>query len=522
MALGSVCLLSSARATTLSTGDIAIAGFGPKNPADAFAIVPLVNFDQGTTITLTDDGWLSSGGFLTGTSLDGTITFTAATDIRAGTILGWTDGGTGNTAGFSYANETAGGSTPINLDTKGESFSIVVGGASAVSSSTSASSVLWALQSGGTGTWSSNATSETTSAQPTIGSTFTPAFSKSSLSYNGVTTAATKATWQTLFGNTANYSTSNGNVQLPTGSYSVISNLTWNGTTNTTWDTTTTNKNFTDGTNTTWFNTSDNVTFGTTGAGAISVAAAGLTAGTVAISNASGAYTFSGGTITGASLAKSGNGSATLSSNASFSGGTAISAGTLIVGGSLSGSVSMTGGTLGGTGTISSAVTATAGTVEPGNGSGVGKLTLQSGLSLSGGGTYTWQLATLKDNSTGTAGTDFDQLALTGGNLALGGSSKLTLDFSLLASGPNSADPFWHSNHSWSIIAGTGTTNTGSTNFFQITDPTFADGTFSVTTDALGDATLQFVAIPEPQTWLSAFSGLGTLLLLQRRRRRNR
>ena len=309
---------------------------------------------------------------------------------------------------------------------------------------------------------------------------------------------------------------------LTTASFSVISSLTWNASTNTTWDTTTTNKNFSDGTNTTWFNGSDNVTFRQQWqhwfCGGRLRRAHGQRP--ISITNTTGTYAFTGRrTMTATSLAKGGNGTATLANTASFSSGTTVSAGTLLVSGSLSGAVSVTGGTLGGTGTISGAVSATTGgTISPGN--SPGKLTLQTGLDLSGGGDYLWQLGSLKDSSTGTAGTDFDQFALTGGNLKLGGSSALTLDFSLVANGPNSADAFWQSNHNWTIIAGSGATNTGSTNFFQITDPTFADGSFLTTTDSSGNATLHFQTVPEPQTWVTAFAGLGTLLLLQRSRLR--
>ena len=151
------------------------------------------------------------------------------------------------------------------------------------------------------------------------------------------------------------------------------------------------------------------------------------------------------------------------------------------------------GGTLAGNGTVTGLVTVgTGGVISPGN--SPGKLTLQTGLDLSGGGKYFWQLGSLKDDATGTAGTDFDQILLTGGNLTLGGTSLLTLDFSLLGgSGPNSANPFWNTNHSWTIIDGIGATaDTGSTNFSGITDPTFTDGTFTTSTDPNGDAVLSF------------------------------
>jgi autotransporter-associated beta strand protein len=243
------------------------------------------------------------------------------------------------------------------------------------------------------------------------------------------------------------------------------------------------------------------------------------TAGSTSYSYSAGSAANSG-VISGAiALVKNGSGTQILGGANTFTGGTTVNNGTLQVTGSLSGGVSIAGGQLNGTGPIGGNVSATSGTILAGNGS-PGEFTLQSGLNLSGGGAYQWQLGALKDNSTGTAGTDFAQIDLTGGNLALGGSSALTLDFSLLSSGPNSSNSFWDTNHSWTIITGSGATNSGSTNFASITDPTYTDGSFSTSTDTSGDVLLSFQATPEPQTWLTAACGLTTLIGLQRFRRR--
>ena len=94
-----------------------------------------------------------------------------------------------------------------------------------------------------------------------------------------------------------------------------------------------------------------------------------------------------------------------------------------------------------------------------------GKLTISGDLNMSAAGAganMVWQLGAL---STANPGTDFDQISV-GGNLALGGSSTLTLDFSLESLGgadPNSGDPFWSANHSWKIVETAG--NSGNTNF---------------------------------------------------------
>lgn len=194
--------------------------------------------------------------------------------------------------------------------------------------------------------------------------------------------------------------------------------------------------------------------------------------------------------------------------------GTFSLAGTMTAGGT-----TVNGGTLAGTGTVNGLVTITTGGVlSPGN--SAGKLTLQTGVNLSSGGKFLWQLTSLKDDATGTAGTDFDQILLTGGNVTLGGTSLLTLDFSLLGAGsdPNSADTYWDSNHSWTIIDGTGSaTNAGSTNFSQITNATYADGFFTTSSDSAGNTVLNFQAVPEPGS--AALFVFGTLGLLARRRR---
>ena len=195
-----------------------------------------------------------------------------------------------------------------------------------------------------------------------------------------------------------------------------------------------------------------------------------------------------------------------------------LTGGTFNLSGALTaGTTSITGGTLAGSGTVGGLLKITSGgTIAPGN--SPGKLTLQTGLDLSGGGEYLWQLGSLKDSVTGIAGTDFDQIALLGGNLALGGSSVLTLDFSLLGSaGPNSTDSFWHFSHDWTIIAADGVSNIGSTDFATINNATYADGTFSTTADSNGNIAVHYAAVPEPSTGLLV---AGPLLLMAARQMR--
>jgi hypothetical protein len=70
-------------ATTLVQGDVAIVHYVSDNP-DTFAFVFLRDIEAGTTVNFTDNGWLAAGGFRSG---EGTATYTAPTDITAGTVI---------------------------------------------------------------------------------------------------------------------------------------------------------------------------------------------------------------------------------------------------------------------------------------------------------------------------------------------------------------------------------------------------------------------------------------------------
>jgi hypothetical protein len=145
-------------------------------------------------------------------------------------------------------------------------------------------------------------------------------------------------------------------------------------------------------------------------------------------------------------------------------------------------------GTLLGQGTIAGAVTlASGGTI--GAGFSVGKATLSAGLNMSAGGngpTNVWELAALKDSATGVAGTDFDQIVLTGGTLALGTQATLDIRFVGSAGAPSFSDPFWQSLHTWRIILLNGGSNPGPSNFGRIKNGSYAAGKFTTTGDATG------------------------------------
>jgi autotransporter-associated beta strand protein len=194
----------------------------------------------------------------------------------------------------------------------------------------------------------------------------------------------------------------------------------------------------------------------------------------------------------------------------SYSGGTIVNAGTLLVNNTLgsgtgSGFVAVSNnGTLGGSGIIAGSVSC-AGVISPGQSAGV--LTLGGGLDLSAGGTNLWQLAALETLGEGMS---YDQIALTGGNLALGGTSKLHVEFIGSAPSPNSADPFWLTSHAWKIISLTNAaTNSGSKRFPTILNGTFATGSFTNYADANGNVILAYNAVPASAPSIQFFSTIG-------------
>jgi fibronectin-binding autotransporter adhesin len=198
---------------------------------------------------------------------------------------------------------------------------------------------------------------------------------------------------------------------------------------------------------------------------------------------------FSGGTLvidTGGSVTE------TSSSRFNFSNGTTVYGSISMGNGQIGEGPLMVsnGGSINDGGTIFSATTVSAGgTIAPGD---PAIQTYLEGLDLSGGGTYDWQLASPpKDNSTGTAGTDFDQVQVTGGNLKLGGTSNFNVDTNLLSAGdqPDGANhnAFWNSSHIWTVaqVSGSGT-NSGGTNFDTVANGAYFRGDFATQLDADG------------------------------------
>jgi autotransporter-associated beta strand protein len=247
-------------------------------------------------------------------------------------------------------------------------------------------------------------------------------------------------------------------------------NLTWVGTSgNGLWDTDTANTPWTTGSAATFFATNDNVTFATSGTVAV---AAGVAAGSVAVSNASGVLRLENNGFSGTTLTKSGAGTLVLAAANTLSGGVTVTGGTLVP--AASGAVGsqafgLNGGTLAftdpavtsltnaySTGTAGGTINVPAGSATMG---GVGTaLGTQSGTGIARGDSRTFN--TLTKTGTGTlvltgnlgAQMSYDTVA---GNVSTSGGINLQIPQGVVEISGN---------RTWNLATGTAVT-TGSTTF---------------------------------------------------------
>ncbi len=227
--------------------------------------------------------------------------------------------------------------------------------------------------------------------------------------------------------------------------------------------------------------------------------------------NSSGLTTFSGQFTGAGALTKTGTGTLVLSGDNVNTGNITISTGKLLVNnvsgsGTGSGTVTLNAdATLGGSGSISGIITA-AGNVAPGT-TGAGTLTFANGANMSAA-TYVWELAA----NTQVAG-NFDQIAITGGNVDINGTSVLSLNFVGSATSPTSGNAFWQSARSWKIVNVSGGSNPSSSNFSSITGTNgITAGTFSTSVDGTGSVILNYApsAVVVAQPTITSISGAGS------------
>ena len=243
---------------------------------------------------------------------------------------------------------------------------------------------------------------------------------------------------------------------------------------------------------------------------------AGAGAGRVTLSGAIGQQAGQVGSVT-----KLDTSTFVLSGNNTYSGGTTVTAGTLLVNGQSAGqsgtgtgAVTVTGGTLGGTGRIGGATTITVGTLAPGD-NGAGVLTLDGNLTFASSGTRSLAL----ELNGATAGTGHDRLAVNG-TVALNGA---TLNATRSGYTPGAADKlFVVLNDGTDAVGGTfgGLADGASFDLGGVTAYIYYQGDFGTGSLTGGnDVVIAFTPVPEPATVLAVgAAGLGAITWLRRRK----
>ena len=233
--------------------------------------------------------------------------------------------------------------------------------------------------------------------------------------------------------------------------------------------------------------------------------------------------TYSGGISGSGGFSKVGGGTLQLAGANTFSGATNVSDGELALNGSIAGGLNVAlVASLSGTGTVGGNATII-GTHSPGNSPGA--QTFSGNLTYEAGAVVNWEL---NANTTGGAGSNYDQIILPAGNLTFSGSTTLALSFNGAGSSVDWTNAFWNVNRSWMVYDLSGGTTSNLSNLAlggslldsqgNSLSPT-ARGSF--TTSLAGqDVMLNFVAVPEPSTWAMALAGLacGGYVVFRRRK----
>jgi hypothetical protein len=265
----------------------------------------------------------------------------------------------------------------------------------------------------------------------------------------------------------------------------------------------------------------------------LNVASGGAVTGPVSLGTGStftlgnsGAQTFTN-VISGAGAVLASAGTTTLSAPNTYTGGTVITGGKIIVSNTL-GSATGTGpvvvgsgGVLGGSGTITGPLVLNTGaTVAPGNSPG----TLTVGATtFSSGATFAFDI----NDANGSAGTSWDVLKITGPLTVSATTASpfiinlVSLDFGNQGGLLSNFDPMQA--YAWQFVSTTGGIAGFSADAFRYNASQFQNGLnggiFSVS--QLGNnLVLNFTPIPEPSTWALLISGLGVLACSVLRRRK--
>jgi len=240
------------------------------------------------------------------------------------------------------------------------------------------------------------------------------------------------------------------------------------------------------------------------------------------------------------SLVKADAGTWILSGVNTYTGTTGVSGGTLKINGDNSaatGAVSVgSGATLAGNGSVGGSVTVASGGFLNGNstygglvtvsgnhapGDSAAQQTFSGGLSYAGTGLLEWELFS---STTGDPGTNYDQILVTGGELAIAEGATLSLFLNRTGSTVDiENDAFWRAAHTWTVIDYLVDGGHSSGSFTSLAwDPAYATyGNFSVAS-VDGDVQLSWTPVPEPSTLAGlaglAVAGLGAWLWRRRSR----
>jgi fibronectin-binding autotransporter adhesin len=193
--------------------------------------------------------------------------------------------------------------------------------------------------------------------------------------------------------------------------------------------------------------------------------------------------------------------------------------GTLTVDGSIAGTTTVNGGTLQGNGTFVGGLTLTAATIAPGSSPG---LMTTSSLTANNSTAFRLEIGSGITSGTAVAGTQYDQIVVTGDTVDLGGASlslivnshlQVNDVFTIILNDGADIDP-----GTFSGFANGALINLA--DGYQVRISYFDDASLPGLQLTGGNDVSLLVTIPEPTTAVSLFAGLGILTGLQRFRRR--